>query len=68
MVIREDPIIQRELSSPRQFHLPDPNTAVPIIISRASKLDVLRFVWVLEPELRSLVKAGDDVVQVVKED
>ena len=65
-VIRAD-LVVRAIRLPRQFHLPNPDAALPIIISCASKLDVLRLMWVLEPELRGLVEAGDDVVEVVEE-
>ena len=52
---------------PCQFQLPKTNIARGIVISGATKFDVLRLLVVVEAQFRRFVKAADDMIEVVVE-
>lgn len=55
------------MTLPRQSQLTQTNVTLRVIVPGGTKFDVLGFIFVSESRFRRLVKAANDVVQVIDE-
>jgi hypothetical protein len=51
--------------APQQFQLAETNVVASIVVSSRTKLDVLRVFCIFEPHFRCLVKATNDMFDIV---